>query len=326
MMFVEKVGVVGAGTMGAAIAEVMALNGHDVVLKDVEEEHTKQGMSRIRGILDELVAYHADKADNAIQEVESDLGIQLTDEQKDQVREMKSPTYDKERADRVFDRIQPTTSYEDFEDVDIVIEAVVEDLEIKKQVFAQLEDHTERHVPLATNTSVLSISQIASGTEDRRQKVLGLHFFNPPYQMPLVEVVPGVETHKSVVENCVTFIEEMRNHRYPMLPVVVDEGPGFVVNRILGRAMTEAFLIYEEGLAAPRDIDKAVRAGLGWPMGPLELADEVGLDVIHHVNQGLKEMGATGHQREPQIVKKLVSLGRLGKKSGRGFYEYSTEE
>ncbi|MDX1611980.1 MAG: 3-hydroxyacyl-CoA dehydrogenase family protein [Candidatus Thermoplasmatota archaeon] len=325
MMFIEKVGVVGAGTMGAAIAEVMALNGHEVVLKDVKEEYVKQGMSRIRSILDELVDYHANKADNAIEKVESDYGISLTDEQKEHIRAAKSPTYDKERADQVFDRIHPTTSYEDFEDVDLVIEAVVEDLNIKQQVFGDLEKHTERHVPLATNTSVLSISQIAAGTEDRRQKVLGMHFFNPPYQMPLVEVVPGLETHQSVTEGVVSFLEEKRNHRYPMRPVVVKESPGFVVNRILGRAMAEAFLIYEEEVASPRAIDQAVREGLGWPMGPLELADMVGIDVINHVMEGLDEMGATGHQREPQIIKKLVALGRLGKKSGRGFYDYTQE-
>ncbi len=326
MMFVEKVGVVGAGTMGAAIAEVMALNGHEVVLKDINEEFTKQGMQTIRGILDELVDYHASKADKAIEATERDLGISLTDEQKEHIRESKAPTYDAERAERVFEKITPTTSYDDFEDVDIVIEAVVEDLDIKQQVFADLEEATERHVPLCTNTSVLSVTQIASGTTDRRQKVLGVHFFNPPYTMPLIEVVPALETHKSVTENVVNFLEELRNHRYPMQPVVVQEGPGFVVNRVLGRAMAEAFLIYEEDLASPRAIDQAIRQGLGWPMGPLELADQVGIDVIHHVMQGMKEMGATGHQREPQIIKKLVSLGRLGKKSGRGFYDYSTEQ
>lgn len=323
MMFVEKVGIVGAGTMGARIAELMALNGHEVVLKDVEEEYVKSGMQTIQGILDDLVAYHENKADQAIEEVENDLRIELTDEQKETIREVKSPTYDRERADRIYDRITPTTSYDDFEDVDIVIEAVVEDLEIKQQVFGELEEATPGHVPLCTNTSVLSITEIAAGTEDRRQKVLGMHFFNPPQQLPLIEIVPALETHDTVVENIMNFCEELRNHRYPMQPVQVEESPGFIANRILGRAQAEAFLIYEEGRASPRDIDKAVKAGLGWPMGPLELADHVGLDVVNHVTEGLKEMGATGHQREPQIIKKLVTLGRLGKKSGRGFYDYS---
>lgn len=324
MMFVEKVGIVGAGAMGAAIAEVMALNGKEVVLKDVKEEYVKSGMQRIRGILDELVAFHAEKADKEIEKVEA-LGIELTDEQKATIRENKKPTYDAARADQIFERITPTTSYDAFSDVDIVIEAVVEDLSIKQKVFAELEENTERHVPLATNTSVLSVSNIAAGTKDRRQKVLGLHFFNPPYTMPLVEVIPGLETHDATVENAVNFLEELRNHRYPMLPVVCKEAPGFIANRILGRALAEAFLIYEEGGAAPRDIDKAVRAGLGWPMGPLELSDMVGIDVIHHVMEGLENMGATGPQRKPLIIEKLYNSGRLGKKSGRGFYDYTTD-
>ncbi len=323
MMFVEKVGVVGAGTMGSRIAELMALNGHEVVLKDVDEERTKAGMQTVREILDELVEYHENKADMAIQETQDDLGIQLTEDQKQTVRKTKSPTYDADRADRIFERITPTTSYDDFHDVDIAIEAVVEDVGIKQDVFADLEDATQDHVPLCTNTSVLSITEIAAGTQTRRQKVLGMHFFNPPQQLPLIEIVPALETHRSVVENVMNFSEELRNHRYPMQPVKVEESPGFIANRVLGRALTEAFLIYEEGRAAPRDIDKAVKAGLGWPMGPLELADHVGIDVIHHVQEGLKQMGATGHQREPQVIKQLVNLGRLGKKSGRGFYDYS---
>lgn len=324
MMFVEKVAVIGAGEMGAAIAEVMALNGKQVVLKDIKEEYVKSGMQRVRTVLDELVTFHAGKADQEIERIEA-LGITLSDEQKETVREARKPTYDAARADRIFENITPTTSYEDLSDVDIVIEAVVEDLGVKQKVFAELEAHTERHVPLATNTSVLSVSEIAAGTQDRRQKVFGMHFFNPPYTLPLVEVIPGIETHPSTVENAVNFLEELRGHRYPMQPIVVKERPGFVANRILGRALAEAFLIYEEEAAAPRDIDKACRAGLGWPMGPLELADMVGIDVIHHVMQGLKEMGATGAQSEPQVIKKLYASGRFGKKSGRGFYDYTTE-
>jgi 3-hydroxybutyryl-CoA dehydrogenase len=323
MMFVEKVGVVGAGAMGSGIAELMALNGHDVVLKDIDEPTVKEGMQRIRGILDELVEYHENKADQAIEEIESDYRIELTGEQKETIREVESPTYDAERAERIFDRIEPTTSYDDFEDVDIVIEAVVEDMDVKQQVFQDLEEATESHVPLCTNTSVLSITEIASATEDRRQKVLGMHFFNPPKRLPLIEIVPGLETHDTVVEDVINFAEELNNHRYPMQPVEVEESPGFIANRILGRAQAEAFLILEEGRASKRAIDTACKAGLGWPMGPLELADHVGIDVIHHVMQGMEDMDATGYQREPQIIKKLYNLGRLGKKSGRGFYDYS---
>ena len=154
---------------------------------------------------------------------------------------------------------------------------------------------------------------------------MGWHFFNPPQTLPLVEVVPGLETHSSVVEESVQVLEEMRNHRYPLQPIVVKETPGFVVNRILGRALTEAYLIYEEGIAAPRDIDKAMRMGAGWPMGPLELTDMVGIDVGYHVAENMKSMGF-GAQREPQIIKQLYHSGRLGKKTGRGFYDHTAHE
>jgi len=207
-----------------------------------------------------------------------------------------------------------------------VVEAVVERMDVKQQVFRDLEQHTPRHCILATNTSALSITEIASAVKDRRGKVVGAHFFNPPTTLPLVEVIPALETHEQTVEDTINFLEELRNHRYPMLPVKVKETPGFVVNRILGRAFSEAFLIYEEGIASARDIDKAMKTGAGWPMGPLELADMVGLDVIHHVAQNMRAMGVSESQRTPQIIQHLVKSGRLGRKTGKGFYDYRSEE
>lgn len=326
MVFVEKVGVVGAGAMGAAIAEVMALNGKQVVLKDVKDEFVQRGLKNIEASLSGLVQFHAGKAEREIERIENDNGIRLTDEQKAKIREAKAPTYTQDRASRVLKSIKGTTDYADFAEVDFVIEAVVERMDIKQQVFRDLEQHTPRHAILATNTSALSITEIASAVKDRRQKVLGAHFFNPPTTLPLVEVIPALETHEAVVEDTISFLEELRNHRYPMLPVRVKETPGFVVNRILGRAFTEAFNLYEEGVASARDIDKAMKTGAGWPMGPLELADMVGIDVIGHVAKNMKEMGVGETQRTPQVIAQMVASGRLGRKSGRGFYDYRVEE
>ena len=326
MVYVEKVGVVGAGAMGAAIAEVFALNGKKVVLKDVKEEFVQRGLKNVEASLNGLVQFHQGKAEREVERIESENGIRLTDEQKAKVREAKAPTYTQDRANRVLKSIKGTTDWADFADVDFVVEAVVERMDVKQAVFRDLEQHTPRHCILATNTSALSITEIASAVKDRRGKVLGAHFFNPPTTLPLVEVIPALETHESVVEETIQFLEELRNHRYPMLPVRVKETPGFVVNRILGRAFTEAFLIYEEGIASARDIDKAMKTGAGWPMGPLELADMVGLDVIYHVAENMRAMGVSESQRPPQVIQQLVKSGRLGRKSGKGFYDYRQEE
>lgn len=326
MVFVEKVGVVGAGAMGAAIAEVFALNGKQVVLKDVKDEFVQRGVKNIEASLNNLVQFHQGKAEREIERIENDNGIRLSDEQKAKIREAKAPTYTADRAARVMKAIKGTTSWSDFSNVDFVVEAVVERMDIKQAVFKDLEANTPRHCILATNTSALSITEIASAVKDRRGKVVGAHFFNPPTTLPLVEVIPALETHEQTVEDTINILEELRNHRYPMLPVKVKETPGFVVNRILGRAFTEAFNIYEEGIASARDIDKAMKTGAGWPMGPLELADMVGLDVIYHVAKNMREMGVSESQRTPQIIASLVKSGHLGKKTGKGFYDYRAEE
>jgi 3-hydroxybutyryl-CoA dehydrogenase len=326
MAYVEKVGVVGAGAMGAAIAEVFALNGKKVVLKDVKDEFVQRGLKNVEASLNGLVQFHAGKAEREIERIETDNGIRLTDDQKAKIREAKAPTYTQDRANKVLKSIVGTTSYEPFADVDFVVEAALERMDVKRQVFAELEKATPKHAILATNTSALSITEIASATKERRAKVVGAHFFNPPTTLPLVEVIPALETSESTVEDTISLLEELRNHRYPMLPVRVKETPGFVVNRILGRAFTEAFNVYEEGIASARDIDKAMKTGAGWPMGPLELADMVGIDVIWHVAKNMRDMGVGEAQRTPQVIQQLVAAGRLGKKTGRGFYDYRTEE
>lgn len=319
VLFVQKVGVVGAGAMGAAIAEVMALNGKQVVLKDLNKEFVDRGLQHVDKLLDELVAFHASKAQAEIERIE-DLGIKLTAEQQQRIREVRKPTYTKDRADRVRASIRGTTETKDLAECDLVIEAVVENLDVKRKVFADLDANTPRHVVLATNTSGLSVTALASATK-RPKKVIGLHFFNPPTMLPLVEVIPGLETDESTIEDAMGFLQELRNHRFPMQPVRVKEIPGFVVNRILGRMLWEAYALMEEGIASPRDIDLAMKAGAGMPMGPFELSDLIGVDVIWHLTNHLKESGFET-TKPVRVIDQLYHAGRLGKKSGRGFYEY----
>jgi 3-hydroxybutyryl-CoA dehydrogenase len=321
VLFVQKVGVVGAGVMGAAIAEVMALNGKQVVLKDLNKELVDKGLATVDRYLGELVQFHAAKAQAEIDRIEEGNGLRLTEEQKAKVREAKRPTYTKERADKIRASIHGTTETKDLADCELVIEAVVEDLAIKRKVFADLDANTPRHVTLATNTSGLSVTAIAAATK-RPKKVVGLHFFNPPTMLPLVEVIPGLETDEGTMDDVLGFMAELRNHRFPLQPIRVKECPGFLVNRILGRMLAEAYACYEEGIASPRDIDLAMKAGAGMPMGPLELSDMIGIDVIWHLTKHLRESGAAGPQKQVQVIDQLYHAGRFGKKSGRGFYEY----
>jgi 3-hydroxybutyryl-CoA dehydrogenase len=183
------------------------------------------------------------------------------------------------------------------------------------------------HCVLATNTSTLSVTALAAALPPaRRGRFLGVHFFNPPTTLPLIEVIPGIESRADVVEDVVNLLAPMRNHRYPLLPIQVKECPGFLVNRILAPMLNEAFACYEEGIAKPKDIDLAMQAGAGLPMGPLALADLVGLDVLLHAGKSIREQqGGIVAQRPVQIIAQLVAAGRLGRKSGRGFYDYSKD-
>lgn len=328
VLFVERAAVLGAGVMGARIAEVLALNNVAVSLRDVDQAALDRGMRTIRADLDGLVAFHAGKADSAIQEFEGRTGVSLTDGQKATARATLKPTYDAARRDRVLGKITPTTSIDAVAKADLVIEAAPENLELKKRIFKEVAEHAPEHAVLATNTSTLPVSDIASALPAaRRGRFLGVHFFNPPTTLPLVEVIPGIETRADVVEDAINFLAPMRNHRYPILPVQVKEGPGFLVNRILAPMLAEAFACYEEGVAKPKDIDLAMQAGAGMPMGPLALADLIGLDVVLHASESIRaQMGGVVPQRPTQIVKQLVAAGRLGQKSGRGFFDYRKAE
>lgn len=307
--------------MGAGIAEIMALSGHRVFLKDVEPALLDKAMGRIRESLAGLASFHETKADREIESIQDENGIALTPEQKDAVRKAKRPTYTRERVAGALALIEPTTAWEPFSACDLVVEAVPEEWGVKHAVYRAVEPVLARHAIMASNTSGLSITRLAEPLK-HRERFLGLHFFNPPTTLPLVEVIPGDGTSEETIEDAMAFCRETRNHRYPLVPVRVKECPGFLVNRILGRMLTEAFICYEDGVAPARDIDLAMKAGAGMPMGPLELADLIGIDVLHHVMRTMDEMGFPHEQRAPRVVEELYRAGRLGRKSGRGFYEY----
>ncbi|MDA4111100.1 MAG: 3-hydroxyacyl-CoA dehydrogenase family protein [Thaumarchaeota archaeon] len=322
MLYVRKVGIVGSGAMGSQIAEIMALNGYDVYMKDVAREFLDKGMSNIKKSLDDLVLFHKTKADKEISRIREQDGVTLSLEQSDQVRAKLKPTYDEKRASEILSKIHPTESFDSFKDVDLVVEAIVEEIDEKKKLFKEL-DQIAKSAVLATNTSTLSVTEIASVTK-KRDKVVGTHFFNPPVTLPLVEVIPGLETSDDTINDVIDFISGLRNFRYPMQPIRVKEVPGFLVNRVLGAMWNEAFALYEEGVASMRDIDQAMKAGAGMPMGPFELADLVGIDVLYHVEESIKQMeGSFIAPRPTQIVKKMFYSGRFGKKTGKGFYNYS---
>jgi len=280
-MYIFKAGVVGAGTMGGEIAQVITYSGLPVVLKDIDQEMLDQGMAKARSIYQRRV----DKGKMGAGDMESKL-----------------------------DLITPTLSYDEFEDVDIVIEAVPEQMAIKRAVFKELEEACPEQTIFASNTSALSISEMGAATS-KPHKVIGMHFFNPASVMKLVEVIPGLDTGQETVDDVVMFAESLRK-----LPVVVQECPGFLVNRLLMPYLNEATKALEEGAATATEIDQAIVAW-GMPMGPFTLMDMLGIDVCGHVGTYL--YSEYGERMSPApLFLKLIEAGRLGEKSGAGFFDH----
>ncbi|GAB4531085.1 MAG: hypothetical protein Kow0063_09940 [Anaerolineae bacterium] len=283
-MYVFKAGVVGAGTMGGEIAQVITYSGLPVVMKDVDQKMLDAGMEKIRHIYQRRV----DKGKMSAGEMQSKL-----------------------------DLVTPTLTYDGFEDVDIVIEAVPEVMDIKKRVLRELEEVCPEASIFASNTSALSISEMGAATR-KPHKVIGMHFFNPAHVMKLVEIIPGLDTSQETVDDVVMFTESLRK-----LPVVVQECPGFLVNRLLMPYLNEATLCLEEGAAPASEIDQAM-VKWGWPMGPFTLMDMLGLDVCVHVGDYLAE--EYGERMAPALLMpRLVKMGRLGEKTGAGFYGYGDQ-
>jgi 3-hydroxybutyryl-CoA dehydrogenase len=317
---VSRAGVVGAGTMGAAIAELLAFNGIEVALKDVDDARVQQGLAKVRGFVEELVAFHGARAEKEIQRIEG-LGVVLSDSQKGRVREKLAPKFTRARGDEVVARVRGTTDYAGFADVDLVVEAVFERTDVKRSVLEALDGVVPDHAILGSNTSSLSITRLSRGLKHARETLV-THFFNPPVTLPLIEVSGGVETREEVVTDTIEFLGTLRNHRYPMLPIRVRESPAFLVNRILLPVLNEAAFALDEGIASARDIDLAMKSGAGMPMGPFELADFIGLDIALEVSETLQRETGDPKYRAAASLRRLVDAGHLGRKTGRGYFEY----
>jgi len=283
-MYIFKAGVLGAGFMGAEIAQVISYSGLPVVLKDIDQELLNDGLDRIRQIYQRRV----DKG-------KMDMSTLM------------------ERMDL----IQGTLTYDGFEDVDIVIEAVPEKMDLKKQVFQELEEACPEGTIFASNTTALSISEMGAATK-KPHKMIGMHFFSPAHVMKLVEVIPGLDTSEETVNDVVMFSESLRK-----IPVVVQECPGFLVNRLLMAYLNEAALCLEEGAATAQEMDEAM-VEFGWPLGPFTLMDMIGTDICYVTGKYLtEEYGERLHAAK--IFEKLCEAGRLGEKAGAGFYGYGDQ-
>ncbi len=283
-MTTQTIGVVGAGSMGTGIANLAAINGFNVVLRDIEERFLENALNRMSKFMDKSVSRG-----------------KLTEEQKQEA----------------LSRIQTTTQLEGLRDVDIVIEAVIEDLTLKKEVFSSLDQIVREGVIIATNTSSMSITEIASATT-RPERVAGMHFFNPAQIMKLVEVVRGYKTSDETVEELKALSIKLAKE-----PVEVKkDSPGFIVNRIMLPQFIEAIKLVQEGVASYEDIDKAVKLGLNYPMGPFELQDFAGVDIGYHVMEYFKKEFNNNFYAPPLLLKEIIRAGRYGKKTGAGFYEY----
>ncbi len=289
-MYVFKAAVVGAGTMGGEIAQVIASAGVDVVLKDVEQKFVDQGLEKAKQVTQGQLGGLVKKE-------------KITQEDADR------------QAEEIVGRIAGATDYDRFGDVDFVVEAVPERMQIKQTVFAELDAVTPGHAILASNTSALSISEMGEVTM-RPDRVVGFHFFYPASMMRLIEVIEGDETSPETVQAAANFAQQIRK-----TPIKCGEAPGFVVNRILNSSVSEIWKVQEEEGIDVKEIDKVVQESKTVPMGPFFLSDLLGLDTVLHVAEHLRESYGDRFYVHSGM-KELVEAGNLGQKTGKGFYEH----
>ncbi len=283
-MKIKRVGVVGCGLMGSGIAEVCARHGYTTIVREVNDDLMERGRARIKASMD---------------------------------RALKRGKLSQEEYDQAWSRLSFTTNMEDFRDCDLVIEAVVENMDLKKEVFRELDRITPSHAILASNTSSLSITEMASVT-NRRPQVLGMHFFNPVPVMPLIELVRGLETSDETLATARAFGESLGKEI-----IVAKDTPGFIVNLLLIPYLLDAVRWLEHGLATKEDIDKGIKLGLNHPMGPFTLLDFVGLDTTLFIADAMYEEFRDPRYAAPPLLRRMVAAGYLGRKSGKGFYDYS---
>jgi len=283
-MKISKIGVIGAGQMGHGIALVSAQAGFDVVIRDTTDDFIKKGIGKIEKFLDKSI----------------EKGKLSTDDKK-----------------KVLSKIKGTTKLDDLKNMDLIVEAIFENIQVKKQLFKELDSICKKECVFASNTSTIPITDLASVTM-RPEKFIGMHFMNPVPLMKLVEVIRGLRTDDETTK----IIKEL-SEKMGKVPVEVNDGPGFVSNRLLMPMINEAIYCYMEGIGSVENIDNVMKLGMNHPMGPLELADLIGLDVVLNIMTVLYEGFDDSKYRPCPLLKKMVQAGYLGRKTCKGFYTYN---
>ncbi len=283
MNVIKKIGIIGGGTMGSGIAQITASSNYSTTLLDISDELLEKSLSKIKKSVSRLV----------------EKG-KLT----------------QEAFDNIISNIKTTTKYEELGECDLVIEAVSENKNIKKQVFQNIEKHINKNCIIASNTSTFPITELGLYTS-RPDLFVGIHFFNPAPVMKLVEIIRSLTVSNETIEIAKTFAISLGKE-----PVIAKDRPGFIVNRILLPMINEAVFVFEEGVASAEDIDKAMQLGTNHPMGPLALTDLIGLDITLDILDVLYDEFKDPKYRAAPLLRQMVRAGRLGRKTGKGFFEY----